>query len=81
MLLCLFAARCLDKLFASDLSKHKHEVYVLNNYGTLIALLPARFRGRVKILDNLRRPDWSTGDNSVCSQRIVYAITLKMCYV
>lgn len=54
--------RCLDSVLASDLKHYRHEVYVLNNYGVLRDGLPQKYAERgVRVLDNVRRADFSTG--------------------
>ena len=53
--------KCLDSILGSDITTMKHEVVVLNNFGYLARRMPKRFHGRVIVLDNPRRPDWSTG--------------------
>ena len=51
----------LDKLFKSDFSSFDNtEVTVINNHSEFY--LDDRFKGRVKVLHNQTRPDWSNGN-------------------
>ena len=53
--------KSLDALLASDLKTFSNRIYVLNNFGFLRLTLPTRFQDTVIVLDNSRRPDFSTG--------------------
>jgi hypothetical protein len=51
----------LDKLFKSDFSKVKNtEVNIINNHSDFF--IKDRFKAKVRVLNNVLRPDWSNGN-------------------
>ena len=49
----------LKSLFASDISKHNVEVYIINNHSNFS--IDNKFRDKVHVLHNVTRPDFSRG--------------------
>jgi len=49
----------LTSIFNSDITKHDFEVNIINNHTDI--RLPEQFMGKVNILHNTLRPDWSSG--------------------
>lgn len=49
----------LSSLFTSDLMEHDYEINIINNHTDI--RLPVEFEGKVAVLHNTLRPDWSSG--------------------
>jgi len=49
----------LTSLFDSDMTEHDYEINIINNHTDI--RLPEQFKGKVGILHNVLRPDWSSG--------------------
>jgi GT2 family glycosyltransferase len=51
--------KTLESLFSTDISSHDVEVYVVNNHTNFS--VEEKFSGKIKVLHNVMRPDFSTG--------------------
>tara|TARA_R110001599_G_scaffold235705_2_gene434901 strand:+ start:457 stop:1269 length:813 start_codon:yes stop_codon:yes gene_type:complete len=49
----------LPSLFESDINNFEHEVFLINNHTKLI--IPEEFKGKISVINNNLRPNWSTG--------------------